>query len=234
MENKIFNGAKEALEGLLFNGMKILSGGFGLCGIAENSIMEIQSSGVKDLRVVSNNVGNQGQGLAHLLKTNQIAHATCSYVGGNPLLEKMMIAGEIEVELNPQGTLCERLRAGGSGIPAFYTPTGVGTLVASGKETRFIGSKLCILEKAIQGDLAIVKAEFGDSFGNLVFKEAARNFNPLMAMAGKVTVAEVEKLVPIGSIPAQDVHLPGIFVQRIFEGASYKNAIEFVKNRAEV
>lgn len=208
--------------------MTLMSGGFGLCGIAENCIDQIERMGVKNLRVISNNIGNQGKGLAKLLKQRQISRAVCSYVGGNPDLEAQMLAREIEVELCPQGTFAERIRAAGMGIRGFYTPTGFGTLVAEGKEVKHF-DRPCILELPLAADFAIVKAQKGDTYGNLWFKETARNFSPLMAMAAKVTVAEVEELVDLGQIPAEDVHLPGIFVNRIFQGRDYRNDIELLK-----
>lgn len=225
--SKVCVDAAEALADFR-DDMTLMSGGFGLCGIAENCIDQIERMGVKNLRVISNNIGNQGKGLAKLLKQRQISRAVCSYVGGNPDLEAQMLAREIEVELCPQGTFAERIRAAGMGIRGFYTPTGFGTLVAEGKEVKHF-DRPCILELPLQADFAIVKAQKGDPHGNLWFKETARNFSPLMAMAAKVTVAEVEELVDLGQIPAEDVHLPGIFVNRIFQGRDYRNDIEFVK-----
>ncbi len=202
-----------------------MSGGFGLCGIPENSIDEIARQGIRDIRAISNNIGNSGRGLAILLKNRQISRAVCSYVGGNPDLEEQMLAGEVDVELVPQGTFSERIRAAGMGIRAFYTPTGHGTLVAEGKDVREF-DRPCILETALHADFAIIKAQRGDPFGNLWFQETARNFSPLMAMAGAVTIVEVEELVEPGGIRAEDVHLPGIFVQRIYQGSHYRNDIE--------
>lgn len=204
-----------------------MSGGFGLCGIAENCIAEIERRGVRNITAISNNIGNQGKGLARLLKKRQISHAICSYVGGNPDLEEQMLAGEITTELVPQGTFSERIRAAGMGIRGFYTPTGYGTVVAEGKEVK-VFDKPCLLEKPLEADYAIIKAQKGDPYGNLWFKETARNFSPLMGMAARITVAEVEELVALGDIPAEDVHLPGIFVQRIFQGKDYRNDIEFL------
>jgi 3-oxoacid CoA-transferase subunit A len=224
MKNKVFASAAEALHDVK-DDIALMSGGFGLCGIPENSIEELVRRGIKNVHAISNNIGNSGRGLALLLKNRQISRATCSYVGGNPDLEQQMLAGEVEVTLVPQGTFSERIRAAGMGIRGFYTPTGYGTLIAEGKEVKNF-DKPCILELALHADFAIIKAQRGDSFGNLWFKETARNFSPLMAMAAKVTVVEVEELVPLGSIPAEDIHLPGIFVQRIYQGHGYRNDIE--------
>lgn len=226
MLSKVCSNAKEALSGLK-SGMRLMSGGFGLCGIPENCIDALTEMDIRDLEVVSNNIGNSGRGLVKILVQDKIKKAYCSYVGGNPDLEKRLLAGEIEVELIPQGTFSERIRAAGLGIRAFYTPTGYATLVAEGKEVRDF-DRPCILETALDADYAIIKAQKGDSYGNLWFKESARNFSPLMAMAAKVTVVEVEELVELGSIPSEDVHLPGIFVQKIFQGKNYKNEIEFL------
>ena len=224
---KVFASAKEALFDLK-DGIRLMSGGFGLCGIPENSIDEIEKMGIKNITAISNNIGNQGKGLAKLLKKKQISKAICSYVGGNPDLEAQMLAKTVEVELVPQGTFAERMRAAGMGIRGFYTPTGAGTLIAEGKEIR-IFDKPCLLELPLFADYAIIKAEKGDLYGNLWFKEAARNFSPLMGMAAKITIAEVETLVGLGDIPPEDVHLPGIFVQRIYQGKDYRNDIEFLK-----
>ena len=221
---KVFDNAEAALFDLADN-ISLMSGGFGLCGIPENSIDEIARRGITGIRAISNNIGNSGRGLAILLKNRQISEAVCSYVGGNPDLEQQMLAGEVDVELVPQGTFSERIRAAGLGIRAFYTPTGYGTLVAEGKETREF-DRPCVLEHPLEADFAIIKAERGDTYGNLWFKETARNFSPLMAMAGKTTIVEVEQLVELGEIPPEDVHLPGIFVQRIFQGVDYRNDIE--------
>lgn len=225
LSSKLVDSAEEALADLQDNA-SIMSGGFGLCGIAENCIAEIERKGVTGLTVISNNIGNSGRGLAVLLKKRQVKHAICSYVGGNPDLEAQMLAKEVSTELVPQGTFAERIRAGGVGIRGFYTPTGYGTLVAEGKEVKNF-DRPCILELPLTADYCIIKAQKGDTYGNLWFKETARNFSPLMAMAGKITVVEVEELVDLGDIPAEDVHVPGIFVQRIFQGSSYKNDIEF-------
>ena len=227
MATKIYKDALSALVDLK-SSMTLMSGGFGLCGIAENCIDAIAEMDINNLTVVSNNIGNSGRGLVKILKQKKINKAICSYVGGNPDLEEQMMNKEIDVELTPQGTFTEKIRAGGLGIRGFYTPTGYGTLVAEGKESKNFDVP-CILELPLTADFAIIKAEKGDEYGNLWFKETARNFSPLMAMAAKITVVEVEQLVPLGEIPAEDVHLPGIFVQRIFQGKDYKNDIEFLK-----
>lgn len=205
----------------------LMSGGFGLCGIAENCIEALTTLNVNNLTVISNNIGNSGRGLVKILVQDKIKKAYCSYVGGNPDLEVRLLNKQLEVELVPQGTFSERIRAAGLGIRAFYTPTGYGTLVANGKDEKMF-DRPCILETALHADYAIIKAEKGDTFGNLWFKETARNFSPLMAMAAKITIVEVEQLVEVGEIPPEDVHLPGIFVQRIFQGKNYKNDIEFL------
>tara|TARA_R110002072_G_scaffold64203_11_gene160035 strand:+ start:22649 stop:23359 length:711 start_codon:yes stop_codon:yes gene_type:complete len=224
---KVFKNAHSAVADIV-SGSSLMSGGFGLCGIPENSIDAISELKINDLSVISNNIGNSGRGLVKLLKNNMISKAFCSYVGGNPDLEEQMMNKSVEVELIPQGTFSERIRAAGLGIRAFYTPTGYGTLIAEGKEVKTF-DKPCILEEALHADFAIIKAQKGDPYGNLWFKETARNFSPLMAMAAKITIVEVEELVELGEIPAEDVHLPGIFVQRIYQGSNYKNDIEFLK-----
>lgn len=229
MSGKVFNSSTEAVKDIK-SGSTIMSGGFGLCGIPENSIDAITNLDINNLSVISNNIGNSGRGLVKLLKKNMISKAYCSYVGGNPDLEEQMFKKLIEVELIPQGTFSERIRAAGLGIRAFYTPTGYGTLIAQGKETKTF-DRPCILETALHADYAIIKAQKGDKFGNLWFKETARNFSPLMAMAAKITIVEVEELVELGEIPAEDIHLPGIFVQRIYQGQNYKNDIEFLKTQ---
>ena len=226
MSKKIYPDAKAALDGLLFDGMTIMSGGFGLCGIPEKLIGALVSSGVKGLTVISNNAGVDDFGLGFLLQTRQIKKMISSYVGENATFERQYLAGELELEFNPQGTLAERIRAGGAGIPGFYTKTGVGTLIAEGKEHKDFGGVTYILESGLVADLSIVKAWKGDAQGNLVFRKTARNFNPMMATAGKVTVAEVEELVPVGSLDPDTIHTPGIFVQRIVEGANYEKRIE--------
>lgn len=223
--NKVYQNANEALTGLQ-DGMTLLVGGFGLCGIPENSIARLCELGVKNLTCVSNNAGIDEFGLGLLLQTRQIKKMISSYVGENATFERQYLAGELEVELVPQGTLAERLRAGGAGIPAFYTPTGYGTLVAEGKETREFDGRHYVLEKGITGDFAFVKAWKGDRFGNLMYRKTARNFNPMIATAGKITIAEVEELVEVGEIDPDHVHTPGIYIQRIFQGQHYQKRIE--------
>jgi len=223
---KVYDGAKAALDGLLFDGMTIMSGGFGLCGIPENLILALRESGVKGLTVISNNAGVDDFGLGLLLQTRQIKKMISSYVGENATFEKQYLSGELELEFNPQGTLAERIRAGGAGIPGFYTKTGVGTLIAEGKEHKDFDGETYILERGLKADLSIVKAWKGDQEGNLIYRETARNFNPMMATAGKVTIAEVEELVPTGKLNADHIHTPGIFVQRIIQGPQYEKRIE--------
>lgn len=225
MASKVFKDAKSALEGVK-DGMTILVGGFGLCGIPENLITALRDTGAKNLTCVSNNAGVDDFGLGLLLQTRQIKKMVSSYVGENKTFEKQYLSGELELEFAPQGTLAERLRAGGAGIPAFYTPTGVGTLVAEGKESREFNGRPYILEKGITGDFALVKAWKGDKFGNLIFRKTARNFNPMIATAGKITVAEVEELVEVGELDPDQIHTPGVFVQRILQGPSYEKRIE--------
>ena len=225
MANKVYKNAAEALEGVTFDGMMVMAGGFGLCGIPENLIAALRDTGVKDITAVSNNAGVDGFGLGLLLETRQIKKMISSYVGENKEFERQYLSGELELEFNPQGTLAERCRAGGAGIPGFYTKTGVGTVIADGKEHREFNGETYILETGLVADLSIVKAQKGDAQGNLIFNKTARNFNPMMAMAGKVTVAEVEELVPTGSLDPDEIHLPGIFVQRIFQG-SFEKRIE--------
>ncbi len=222
--SKVYANATAALFDIR-DGITLMSGGFGLCGIPENSIKEVARRGIKNLHAISNNIGNSGRGLAILLKNHQIVEATCSYVGGNPDLEQQMLDGQVKVNLVPQGTFSERIRAAGMGIRGFYTPTGAGTLVADGKEIREF-DRTCLLELPLHADFAIIKAQIGDPYGNLWFKETARNFSPLMAMAARTTIVEVEKLVGLGEIRGEDVHLPGIFVQRIYQGSDYQNDIE--------
>jgi len=216
----------EALAGLK-DGMTILSGGFGLCGIPENLIAEIKRKGVKDLTVVSNNCGVDGFGLGILLEDRQISRMIASYVGENALFERQLLDGELEVELTPQGTLAEKLRAAGAGIPAFFTATGYGTPIAEGKETRLINGRHCVLENALAGDFALVKAWKADTFGNLIYRHTAKNFNPLVATAGRITVAEVEEIVPAGQLPADQIHTPGIYVDRLICG-QFEKRIEKV------
>ncbi|MBX7231036.1 MAG: CoA transferase subunit A [Bdellovibrionales bacterium] len=227
---KVFNSATEALQGVA-SGMTLLFGGFGLCGIPENCIEALSKTKLKDLTCVSNNAGVDGFGLGLLMERQQIKKMISSYVGENELFEKLFLSGQLEVEMNPQGTLAERIRAGGAGIPAFFTPTGVGTVVAEGKEVREIEGRKYVLEKWIRGDFAFVKAWKGDYFGNLIFRKSARNFNPLVATAGKITVAEVEQLVPLGELDPDEVHTPGVFVQRIFQGKNYQKRIENLTTR---
>ena len=212
---KVFDTAAAALAGLPFDGMTVMAGGFGLCGIPENLIIALRDSGVSGITVISNNAGVDDFGLGLLLATRQIAKMVSSYVGENKEFARQYLAGELELEFNPQGTLAERIRAGGAGIPAFFTPTGVGTVVADGKEVRDFGGRPYVMETGLVADLSIVKAWKGDTEGNLVYRKTARNFNPMMASAGKVTVAEVEELVPAGSLDPDHIHTPGIFVDRI-------------------
>ena len=222
MANKIYADAAAALDGLLFDGMTIMAGGFGLCGIPENCIQAIHDAGTRDLTVVSNNCGVDDFGLGILLQARQIKKMLSSYVGENKEFERQYLAGEQELEFNPQGTLAERIRAGGAGIPGFYTRTGVGTLVAEGKEHKEFDGQTYILETGLVADLAIVKAWKADTEGNLIFRKTARNFNPMMATAGRVTVAEVEQIVDKGALDADCIHTPGIFVQRLIQGQHEK------------
>ena len=228
---KVYPGAQAALDGLLKDGMTIAAGGFGLCGIPERLIDAIVASGVKDLTIASNNAGIDGEGLGKLLRTRQIKKMISSYVGENKEFERQFLAGELEVEFCPQGTLAERMRAGGAGIPGFYTKTGVGTLVAEGKELKEFDGQLYVLERGIFADLAIVKAWKADTAGNLVYRKTARNFNAPAATAGKVTVAEVEEIVPVGSLDPDSIHTPGVYVQRVVLGAPYDKKIEFRTTR---
>ncbi len=226
MANKVYPDAASALDGLLRDGMTMMAGGFGLCGIPEKLILAIRDSGVKELTAVSNNAGIDGAGLGLLLETRQIRKMISSYVGENRLFADLYLKGELELEFNPQGTLAERIRAGGAGIPAFFTKTGVGTLVAEGKEVREFDGETYLMERGIVADLAIVHARKGDREGNLVYRKTARNFNPVMATAGRVTVAEVEQLVEPGEIDPDHIHTPGIFVQRIVRQPPYEKRIE--------
>jgi 3-oxoacid CoA-transferase subunit A len=210
----------------LKNGATILMGGFGLCGIPENLIAAVRRAGTRDLTVVSNNAGVADFGIGLLLETRQVRKMIATYVGENKLFEKLVLAGEMEVELNPQGTLIERLRSGGAGIPAFYTPTGVGTLVAEGKEQRDFNGRPYLLERALRGDFAFIKAWKGDRWGNLIYRRTARNYNPVMATAADIVIAEVEEIVELGALDPDHVHTPGIFVDRIFQGANYAKRIE--------
>ena len=228
---KVYAGAAEALDGLLHDNMTIAAGGFGLCGIPENLISAIKASGIKGLTVASNNAGVDDFGLGLLLQDRQVDKMISSYVGENDLFMQQYLSGELKIEFNPQGTLAERLRAGGAGIPGFYTKTGVGTQIAEGKEHKDFDGETYILERGIVADLAIVKAWKGDAQGNLIYRKTARNFNPMAATAGKVTVAEVEELVPVGSLDPDLIHTPGIFVQRIIKG-DHEKRIEQRTTRA--
>lgn len=223
--NKVVANAEDAIQGIE-TGMTLMLGGFGLCGIPENCITALTRTNVKDLTCISNNAGVDDFGLGLLLQQHQIKKMISSYVGENDEFERQMLSGELEVDLIPQGSLAERCRAGGAGIPAFFTPAGYGTEVAEGKEVREFNGKPHILEMALTADFAIVKAWKGDRHGNLVYKATARNFNPAMAMAGKITIAEVEELVEPGELDPNEIHTPGIFVQRIFQGATYEKRIE--------
>lgn len=223
--SKVVSSAEEACTGVT-SGMTLMLGGFGLCGIPENCIDELVRLGINDLTCISNNAGVDDFGLGRLLQSRQIVKMISSYVGENDEFERQMLSGELEVDLIPQGSLAERCRAGGAGIPAFFTPAGYGTEIAEGKEVREFHGKPHILESALTSDFAFVKAWKGDTAGNLIYKATARNFNPMMAMAGKITVAEVEELVPPGVLNPGEIHTPGIFVQRIFQGESYEKRIE--------
>ena len=224
--NKLYPNADAALDGLVQDGMTIAVGGFGLCGIPEALIAALRDSGKSNLTAISNNAGVDGFGLGQLLATRQIKKMISSYVGENKEFERQYLAGELELEFTPQGTLAEKLRAGGAGIPAFFTKTGYGTLVAEGKETRQFDGEWYVMERSLTADVALVKAWKADQAGNLVFRKTARNFNPLAAMAGKVCVVEVEELVETGALDADQIHLPGIYVQRIVVNASPEKRIE--------
>jgi len=227
MANKIYPDATAALAGLLKDGMTICAGGFGLCGIPERLIDAIETSGVKGLTVVSNNAGIDGVGLGKLLRSRQIAKMISSYVGENKEFERQYLSGELELEFCPQGTLAERCRAGGAGIPGFYTKTGVGTVVAEGKETKEFDGETYVLERGIVADISIIKGWKADESGNLIFRKTARNFNQPMATASKLTVAEVEEIVPVGSLNPDCIHVPGIYIKRLIMGAPYDKKIEF-------
>ena len=227
MTGKVYSDAKSALKDVTFDGMTIMAGGFGLSGIPENLIQALHQSGVKNLTIISNNCGVDGFGLGLLLGSGQIRKMISSYVGENKLFERLYLSGELELELNPQGTLAERIRAGGAGIPAFYTRTGVGTVVAEHKPTEQFDGETYVRETWLRGDLAIVKAWRGDHEGNLVYRRTARNFNPNMATAAKLTIAEVEELVPNGTLDPDQIHTPGIFVNRVIQGVDYQKRIEF-------
>jgi 3-oxoacid CoA-transferase subunit A len=224
---KIYPNSEAALDGVLFDGMTIAAGGFGLCGIPERLIEAIQASGVKDLTIASNNAGIDNEGLGKLLRTKQVKRMISSYVGENKEFERQFLAGELEVEFTPQGTLAERMRAGGAGIPGFYTRTGVGTQVAEGKEVKVFDGEEYVLERGIRADLSIVKGWKADESGNLIFRKTSRNFNLPAATCGKVCVAEVEEIVPVGSLDPDCIHLPSIYVKRLILGAPYDKKIEF-------
>ena len=223
--SKIYASASAALEGLTFDGMTIMSGGFGLCGIPENLIAALRIAGTKNLTVISNNAGVDGFGLGILLESKQIAKMISSYVGENKEFERQYLAGELQLEFNPQGTLAERIRAGGAGIPGFYTKTGLGTLIAEGKEHKDFDGDTYVLETGLKADLSIVKAWKADTEGNLIYRKTARNFNPMMATAGKVCIAEVEEIVPVGTLDPDQIHTPGIYVKRLVQG-SFEKRIE--------
>lgn len=223
--NKLVADAREAVRDIP-DGALLALGGFGLCGIPENCIAALVEKGVKNLTCVSNNAGVDGFGIGLMLEKRQVRKMISSYVGENKLFEQLVLSGELQVELTPQGTLAERLRAGGAGIPAFFTPTGYGTLVAEGKEVREFDGRKYVLERGIRTDFAIVKAWKGDALGNLVYRKTARNFNPMIATVGKITIAEVEELVPVGTLDPDQVHTPGIYVKRIFQGKNYEKRIE--------
>ncbi len=224
MDKRVAN-ADAAIKKLR-DGVTILMGGFGLCGIPEHLIAAVQRKGTKNLTVVSNNAGIDGAGIGLLLGSRQVKKMISTYVGENKTFERMVLAGELEVELNPQGTLSERLRAGGAGIPAFFTPTGYGTMVAEGKEVREFNGRKCVLERALRGDFAFIKAWKGDRWGNLIYRKTARNFNPMMASAADYVIAEVEELVELGQLEPDRIHTPGIFVDAIFQGTKYEKRIE--------
>jgi 3-oxoacid CoA-transferase subunit A len=233
MSNKVYDSAQAALNGLVQDGHTLAVGGFGLCGIPEALIAALKDTGVKQLTCISNNAGVDGFGLGLLLETKQIKKMISSYVGENKEFERQFLSGELEVELTPQGTLAEKLRAGGAGIPAFFTPTGVGTVIAEGKEVREFNGKDYILEQSLTADVALVKAYKADKAGNLVFRKTAQNFNPVCAMAGKITIAEVEQIVEIGDLDPDEIHLAGIYVNRIVLNASPEKRIEQMTLKAE-
>lgn len=232
-QSKVYDSAEQALANVVQDGQTLAIGGFGICGIPEALIDALKNSGVKELTCISNNAGLDGFGLGMLLDTHQIKKMIASYVGENKEFERQFLSGELEVELTPQGTLAEKLRAGGAGIPAFYTATGVGTQIAEGKETREFNGRTYILEESLTADVALVKAQKADKAGNLIFNKTARNFNPDCAMAGKVTIAEVEELVEIGELDPDEIHLPGIFVQRVVLNANPEKRIEKVTTKAK-
>jgi 3-oxoacid CoA-transferase subunit A len=228
---KIYKTATEAVKDVIKDGMLIHAGGFGLCGIPENIIAAIAKSGVKNLTIVSNNCGIDDFGLGILLKNGQVKKMISSYVGENKLFEQKYLDGSLELELNPQGTLAERIRAGGAGIPAFYTKTGVGTVVSEGKEVREFNGKKYVMERGIFADLAIIKGYKADKFGNVIYNKTARNFNPIMATAAKITICEVEEIVEIGQLNSDNIHTPGIFIDRLLQGINYEKRIEKITNR---
>ncbi|MCA9546941.1 MAG: CoA transferase subunit A [Myxococcales bacterium] len=230
MSGKVVAGAREALADV-GDGARIMVGGFGLSGNPEHCIRELHRKGTKGLTIIANNIGNQGRGLAVLLQARQVKAAVCSFIGGNPDLEAQYLAGEVEVELNPQGTLAERIRAGGAGIGGFLTPTGVGTVVAEGKPVMEVDGRQYVLEKPLKADFAFIRAEYGDPYGNLRFKATARNFSPHMAMAATVAIVEVDHLVGLGDLAPEDIHLPGVFVQRIFQGTDFEDPFEYRMTR---
>ncbi|PHQ67669.1 MAG: succinyl-CoA--3-ketoacid-CoA transferase [Robiginitomaculum sp.] len=234
MSSKVYKTAAAALEGLTFDGMVVMAGGFGLCGIPENLIAALRDSGAGNITAISNNAGVDGFGLGLLLETRQIKKMVSSYVGENKEFERQFLAGELDLEFNPQGTLAERIRAGGAGIPGFYTKTGVGTVIAEGKPTMDFGGEEYIMETGLKADVSLVKAWRGDSQGNLQFKKTARNFNPMMATAGKVTVVEVDELVEVGSFDPNYIHTPGIYVQRIIEAKCEKRIEQLTVREREV
>lgn len=231
MSSKVFKSADDALAGVLSDGLTVMCGGFGLCGNPENLIAAIAKSSVRDLVVISNNCGAEGFGLWHLLNNRQIRKVFCSYIGDNKLFERLFLSGEIELEMCPQGTLAERIRAGGAGIPAFYTRTGVGTVVAEGKQLQEFDGECYLLERWLRADLSIVKAWKGDTAGNLIYRKTAQNFNSVMATAGRVTIAEVEHLVQPGELESDYIHTPGIYVDRIFQSSNYVKRVEFRTTR---
>ncbi len=233
MASKLRDDAAAALAGVLFDGMTIMAGGFGLCGIPENLIAAIRDAGTKGLTVISNNCGVDDFGLGLLLATGQIDRMISSYVGENKLFEQLYLSGKLQLEFNPQGTLAERIRAGGAGIPAFFTKTGVGTLVAEGKEVRDFDGELYVMERALKADLSIIKAWKGDAEGNLIYRKTARNFNPMMATAGKVTLAEIEEIVPVGALDKDSIHTPGIYVDGLFRGDHFEKRIEQLTTRPQ-
>ena len=231
MMSKVYTDADSALNGILFDNMTIMAGGFGLCGIPENLIIALRNSGVKGISAISNNAGIDDCGLGLLLQTRQIKKMVSSYVGENKEFERQYLADELELEFNPQGTLAERIRAGGAGIPGFYTKTGVGTLVAEGKEHKYFDGETYIMETGLKADISLVKAWKGDKEGNLIFRKTARNFNPMMATAGKITIAEVEELVETGELDPDQIHTPGIFVQRLIISKGLEKRIEQLTTR---